>query len=176
MLSKIMISLFTLIIATFFAMSEAEAAPAEGWRTMSTVDEMTDKVSHFAFLRPVASRGVPESELSGVMLIVSCSEERTNLLVRWGTYVNPTVSITDHEVVYRLGSQTPVTYPWKVVDTSEATHFPIDAFGLLKQWLASGEKILRIQTIPFMGGTRTLTFDLTGMGPALTNVRRACGW
>lgn len=173
MFNKSMIALLGLVISVCFGAVEAEASPTPSWRVNSSVDEMTDEVSHYAFLLPIAVEGASGVPAHKMFMQVTCTRNETILTIWWGTYV----TASEHRVIYRLDDEPAVSRNWvSSVSTSRSTSYPVNASDFLKQIIDSNIKYFRVRTIPFIGGPTTLLFDVSEMGSALTNIRRGCGW
>lgn len=173
MFYKSMIVLLGLVISGCFGAAEVEASPAQSWELSSFVDEMTDEVSHVASLSPVSVEGASGIPASKLFMRVVCSGNLTILAIGWGSYVGE----RDPRVTYRLDDEPAVSREWFPIDpTSEVTSFPENASKILKQIIDSNTKYFRVRTTPSSGRSVTLTFDVSEMGSALTDIRRGCGW
>lgn len=155
------------------AAEEASRAVNGEWTVTEDVNPLDDSKTTYATLE--SGEGSNAGGI-GVMLVVRCQSNKTELLVDWNDYLGDDSRDVYNKwkrVTVRVGSEPAKTERWGVSTDNEATFAP-SAVALAKA-LAKADRLV-LETIPYGENPSMAVFPLTGAGNALKGVAANCGW
>lgn len=137
------------------------------WSTSTSTDPLTDKSIYIAMLDATSGRG---RYGDGIDLVVRCSKGETDFYINWASFLG-----TDStSVTHRIGRAKAVKSSWLLSTDNKSTFFPGSPISALKAMISSDSFVANVT--PYNENPVTATFDTTGAGEALKEIRTACKW
>lgn len=105
-----------------------------------------------------------------ITLVIRCKDGITDIYINWHQFVDT----ESHPVEWRLGAGSTGSGNWSVSTDYEATFYPGDDVGQVKNFFGATQLVAR--TTPYGSNTITAEFNITGVENAVVGVRQSCGW
>ncbi|WP_176561387.1 type VI secretion system-associated protein TagO [Pseudomonas sp. ICMP 8385] len=137
------------------------------WSTSTSTDPLTDKSIYIAILDASSGRG---RFGDGIDLVVRCSKGQTDFYINWASFLG-TESIS---VTHRIGRAKAVKSSWVVSTDHKSSFFPGSPVASLKAMIGADTFVANVT--PYSENPITATFDISGAGEAMKEIRTACKW
>lgn len=137
------------------------------WSTSTSTDPLTDKSIYIAMLDASSGRGRFGDSIN---LVVRCDKGQTDFYINWETFLG-TESIS---ITHRIGRAKAVKSSWVVSTDHKSSFFPRSPVAALKAMIETDSFVANVT--PYSESPITATFDTSGAGEALKEIRTACKW
>jgi type VI secretion system protein VasI len=143
--------------------------PGKGkWSTSTSTDPLNDKAIHLAMLE--ANSGKTGRFGERINMIVRCANGETDLYINWSSFLG-TEGIA---LTYRIGKAKAVHSDWDISTDHQSSFYRGSPVKALKAIIESDSFVANVT--PYSESPVTATFDTTGAGEALNDIRSSCKW
>jgi hypothetical protein len=139
------------------AIASGEQAAPDDWSLTESADKMDN--SPVVVLRRQGTEGAS--------MIIRCSKHKTE------AYVDTNTILNDGNVRVKFDQSSPSRQTWGKSTDDKALFVP-DAITFARE--LTNAKVFLLEFTPFQEGSRTVSFDVTNLGPRLKKISDACDW
>lgn len=137
------------------------------WSVAEKINPLDDTAVYFAVLDAQTGRSRRGDKIS---MVIRCANNRTEMYINWHDYLG----MDSTQVTYRVGKNAAVRQEWSLSTDNQSTFFPGSPVSVLKQMVEETSFVASL--VPYNENPVTVEFDITGIEPALQNIRKNCGW
>ncbi|QBR40981.1 DNA primase [Kerstersia gyiorum] len=137
------------------------------WIVSEKINPLDDTAVYFAVIDAQTGRSRRGDKIS---MVVRCANNRTEMYINWHDYLG----MDSTQVTYRVGKNAAVRQAWSLSTDNQSTFFPGSPVSVLKQMVEETSFVASL--VPYNENPVTVEFDITGIEPALQNIRKNCDW
>jgi type VI secretion system protein VasI len=137
------------------------------WSTSTDTDPLTDKSVYFAILPADTGKGRLGEQIN---LIVKCANGTTDMYISWHSFLGTDSALITH----RVGKEKAVRQAWSLSTDHLASFYPGSPVAILKKMVNTNSFVANVT--PYNESPVTAIFDTSGIGEALSDVRKGCSW